>query len=470
MKLQQKIYVFSLLLFITAFNIGGIILIHKISSDLLKNEINKDLNNQQSISSEIQMDFKMFRIYDNYKNKNDAADFFERYSESFDTKKGYIEVFNISNNKILYSDLKPAFSINRSKLKISSIKNFNYIIQTINKKQYIFINSLMPIENDNLNLYYVKDVSNIYIERKKYYIFFISIEIITCLIFAVFMFFISKLITMPIDNLVKSAKKISEGHYSERININSKDEFAVLSENFNLMAETIENKIKDLEKTNAEKQSFIDNLTHELKTPLTSIIGYANLIRTSKYDEKLFFEASNYIYKEGKRMECMAFKLMNLINLNAENINLKSEKIMNIIDDCKKSLFVKLKDKNIDLIVSGKNYSVNIDKDLIRMLICNLIDNSIKASRSNSKIYISVLKKENKIVIEVKDTGLGIPKKHLERVTEPFYMVDKSRSRKDNGAGLGLSLCKRIVDVHNGTLKIESELNKGTIVKIFLNI
>ena len=95
----------------------------------------------------------------------------------------------------------------------------------------------------------------------------------------------------------------------------------MLSNHFNLMAQTVEDKINELEVSNIEKETFINNLTHELKTPLTSIIGYANLIRTSKYNEELFFEAADYIYKEGKRLEQMAFKMMDLIYANRKKSN-----------------------------------------------------------------------------------------------------------------------------------------------------
>ena len=215
-----------------------------------------------------------------------------------------------------------------------------------------------------------------------------KLDILICSLFAVFMFFISRLITKPINTLIASTQKISLGQYSERVRIKSKDEFNVLSNHFNLMAQTVEDKINELEVSNIEKETFINNLTHELKTPLTSIIGYANLIRTSKYNEELFFEAADYIYKEGKRLEQMAFKMMDLIYAKTQEIKLTPEKIMRIIYEVEKSLIVKLKDKNIDLIIEGEECILDVDKDLIKMALCNLVDNAIKASENNSKIYL----------------------------------------------------------------------------------
>nr|WP_297421022.1 HAMP domain-containing sensor histidine kinase [Clostridium sp.] len=333
------------------------------------------------------------------------------------------------------------------------------------------MSSLVNVYDVPIKIYYCKDISNIYIEKTNQISLFIKLDILICFLFSVFMLFISRSITKPINTLIASTRKISLGKYSERIKIKSKDEFNVLSNHFNLMAQAIEDKINELEISNIEKETFINNLTHELKTPLTSIIGYANLIRTSKYNEELFFEAADYIYKEGKRLEQMTFKMMDLIYAKTQEIELKPEKIMCIIDEAKRLLFVKLKEKNIDLIIKGEDCVLEVDKDLIKIALCNLVENSIKASENDSKIYLTVSILDNKTFMSIEDSGSGISEEHLDKIWQPFYVCDKARSRKNNGAGIGLSICKKIIEIHKAEIKINSGLGRGTeVTMIFTNL
>lgn len=475
MKLWLKIYLFSLLLLIFTLNIAGFILIQKLHNDLLEKEVEKCLTEQKFVSSELRIkSMSLQKIYlDNSVEINTSiSTLISEYSSSIDREaeqQGDIEILD-SHDKILYSDMKFPISNEKEELENLSMGTTKYIIRTLDNKQYLYVSSLVNAYNVPIKIHYAKDVSNIYIEKMTQYALFMKLDVLICSLFAVFMFFISRLITKPINTLIASTQKISLGKYSERVNIKSKDEFNVLSNNFNLMAQTVEDNINELEISNIEKETFINNLTHELKTPLTSIIGYANLIRTSKYNEELFFEAADYIYKEGKRLEQMAFKMMDLIYAKTQEIKLTPERIMGIIDEAKMLLFVKLKEKNIDLIIEGEECILDVDKDLIKMALCNLVENAIKASENNSKVYLRVDVMPDKTVISVEDSGSGISKEYLDKIWQPFYVVDKARSRKNNGAGIGLSICKKIAEVHNADIKINSEPARGSeVTMIFMS-
>lgn len=475
MKLWLKIYLFSLLLLIFTLNITGFVLIQKLHNDLLEKEVEKCLSENKFISSEFRINSLAFeKIYylDTFPDINTSINaLMSEYNSSIDheaRQNGDIQILD-QKNKILYSDVKFPVSDEEEELENLSLGITKYIIRTLDDKQYLYVSTLVNVSTFPVKVYYAKDISNIYIEKMNQYALFMKLDILICSLFAIFMFFMSRLITKPINTLIESTQKISLGQYSERVTIKSKDEFNVLSNHFNLMAQTIEDKINVLEISNIEKETFINNLTHELKTPLTSIIGYANLIRTSKYDEKLFFEAADYIYKEGKRLEQMAFKMMDLIYAKTQEIKLIPEKIIDIIDESKRLLFVKLNDKNIDLIIEGKDCILDVDRDLIKIAICNLVENAIKASENNSKIYLKVSDLNNKTSISIMDSGSGIAKEHLDKIWQPFFVVDKARSRKSNGAGIGLSICKKIAEVHSAEIKINSELGKGTKVTLIFS-
>lgn len=475
MKLWLKIYLFSLLLLIFTLNITGFILIQKLHNDLLEKEVEKCIAEQKFVSSEFRINsLALQKIYylDTSPDINMSISALMSEYTSLTNREvgehGGIEILD-QQNKTLYLDLKFPDSDKKQELENLVMGKTNYIIRTFEGKQYVYVSSLVNVYNVPIKILYAKDISNIYIEKMNQYALFMKLDILICSLFAVFMFFISRLITKPINTLIESTQKISLGQYSERVKIKSKDEFNVLSNHFNLMAQTIEDKINELEVSNIEKETFINNLTHELKTPLTSIIGYANLIRTSRYNEELFFEASDYIYKEGKRLELMAFKMMDLIYTKTQEIKLTPEKIMPIIEEVEKSLLVKFKDKNIELIIKGEDCILDVDKDSIKMALCNLVENAIKASENNSKIYLKVSALHDKTSISIMDSGLGMAKEHLDKIWHPFYVVDKARCRKNNGAGIGLSICKKIAEVHNADIEINSELGKGTEVTLTFN-
>ncbi|ADL50689.1 sensor histidine kinase [Clostridium cellulovorans] len=474
MKLWLKIYLFSLLLLIFTLNITGFGLIQKLHNNLLEKEVEKCISEQKFASRELRGNSRS--LQKNYTDvspdiNNLISTLISEYTSSIDYEAGQhgeIQILD-KQNKILYSDVEFPVSSEKKELENLSLGTFNYIIRTLNDKQYLYISSLVKVYNIPVKIHYAKDISNIYIEKINYYTLFVKLDILICSIFAVFMFFISRLITKPINTLIDSTQKISLGQYSERLRIKSKDEFNVLSGHFNLMAQTVEDKINELEVSNIEKETFINNLTHELKTPLTSIIGYANLIRTSKYNEELFFQATDYIYKEGKRLEQMSFKLMDLIYAKTQDVKLTPEKIMPIIVEAEKALLVKLKDKNIDLIIEGEDCILDMDKDLLKMALCNLVENAIKASTNNSKIYLKVSDSHNKTSISIVDWGSGMDKEHLDKIWQPFYVVDKARCRKNNGAGIGLSICKKIAEVHSADIIINSQLGRGTEVTIIFS-
>jgi len=292
----------------------------------------------------------------------------------------------------------------------------------------------------------------LYEDRKKQYYFFIQLELISFVLLAIGMYFLSKYITKPIHKLIHATKIITNGSYSQIVNIHTDDEVGILASNFNKMATAVEEKINELEKNAHEKQRFIDNFTHEIKTPLTSIIGYADFLLATKYNEEIFIKGMNHILNEGKQLEKLSIKMMDLVLLKKEDFDMKNENLEDLLFEIKQTVTPKLESKNIDLNIYGNGQAL-VERDLIKTLIGNLIDNAIKASHENSKIDSKLYKDYDKrTVLEIKDEGIGIDKEDLEKVLEPFYMVDKSRTRKNNGAGLGLSICAEISEIHKATI------------------
>lgn len=467
MKLWQKIYIITLSLLILSLNLIGFLFIQSSHNNLLKKEIDSSIIEQKFISYHLKLSLSDFENSSSVSVERFILKIMEKYTTSINYNSAY-QILN-KNNELIYKDMDFPYSENNPELEVISSNNTNYIIKPINGNYYLFICSLIDNADIPLKVHCAKDISSIYKERHSNWMLFLKLDLFISVLFAIVMLLIIKLLTKPIENLTLLTKEIISGNYSYRINIASKDELGILADNFNFMTETIENNILELQSENKKKEDFINNFTHELKTPLTSIIGYSNFIMTSKYDEEIFFEASRYIYNEARYLEKISFKLMDFIYSKKNNLEMKRINIIDILTDVEKTLSQKLISKNIDLIMTIPNKDLILEYDLIKILFKNLIDNSIKASSENSKIIISEISNPNKFIICVKDFGIGISNEHLDRIFEPFYVVDQSRSRKNNGLGLGLSICQEIIRAHDAELKISSKLNIGTTVFISFN-
>ena len=170
-----------------------------------------------------------------------------------------------------------------------------------------------------------------------------------------------------------------------------------------------------------------------------------------------------YIQSESKRISDMYKKLLLLSYKKNADLDFKNVNINNVFSEIYKTLKERLDSKNIDLIINNQLENIYGDETLIIMCVSNLVKNAINVSDVNSKIIINALKINDKKYIQVVDYGPGISKENIAKITEPFYRVDKVRSRKNGGAGLGLSICKSIMELHKGDLKIESDIGKGSI-------
>lgn len=465
MKFWKKIFVYSLCLFLIVFNVGGIFLLENSHNLSLDREIERGLSEHSSIYSGVNMIIKDRKTYSQVFEKNVLGVMMKRYLESSNDEKIYIEILDKENNEI-FSNIDMKIEGERVELKNPLVDRRRYIIRDVGEQTFLYITNLLKLEEGNLKFSYVRDITYLYEDRKKQYYFFIQLELISFVLLAIGMYFLSKYITKPIHKLIHATKIITNGSYSQIANIHTDDEVGILASNFNKMATAVEEKINELEKNAHEKQRFIDNFTHEIKTPLTSIIGYADFLLATKYNEEIFIKGMNHILNEGKQLEQLSIKMMDLVLLKKEDFDMKNENLEDLLFEIKQTVTPKLESKNIDLNIYG-NGQVLVERDLIKTLIGNLIDNAIKASYENSKIDSKLYKDEdNRTVLEIKDEGIGIDKGDLEKVLEPFYMVDKSRTRKNNGAGLGLSICAEISEIHKATIKIESKINYGTVVRI----
>lgn len=289
----------------------------------------------------------------------------------------------------------------------------------------------------------------------------IAIIVISVLLCTLAILKISIRISEPIVNISEHAKQIGKGEEVPDIEIKSQDEIGKLANSFNEMK-------KELKVAEQMRREIVANVSHELRTPLTSIIGFIKGILDgviSKEDEKKYLSIA---YEEANRLKDLTRDIVEVAKLESGNTKLNKEKfcINDLISDVYIELETLVKEKNLDFIYDEKdeNIEINADKSRIKQVLINIINNAIKYTNEG---YIKItLEKENKYSkITIEDTGIGIRKDKIEYLFNKFYTANEY-GNATNGAGLGLNIAKNIIDMHNGTIKIESEEKKGTSVVI----
>ena len=307
--------------------------------------------------------------------------------------------------------------------------------------------------------------------------FFLYISLVAALIGFVVMYFVSNRFLGPITVLTNIAKRMSELDFTAKYEVKTEDEVGVLGNSMNMLSETLEQALAELKEANTElkkdlekkeqidamRKEFLSNVSHELKTPMTSIIGYSDTLLHVKVDEERQNKALLHIHEECRRLERLSGKLMSLIGLyDNDSIRMEEVDIEELFAGVAQLEKYQLEEKGMRLETRAAGQKRMLDRDLFESLLINLIDNAVKAGKEGDSILLEATEGG----ISVTDHGKGIPEEEISRVTEAFYMVDKSRSKKAGGIGLGLALCSQIAALHHGRLHIESKVGQGTRVSI----
>ncbi|GEM_PF-778899 len=470
MKVWKKIFLYSIVLFIILFNGAGISIIENIYNRNLEMTIDSTINESNNVKSSIYLNSDLLKGYSSY-SKDSFLVIFRGYIYSDATSVKNIEIFdnegeNIVNTSNLYIEDK------RVEVEQAVIDTEKFIIRKIGEDRLLFVSSVIKIEENIYKLVLTKDINFLSNERSRNYQLFFLLSIIVTVLLAIGMYIISKNITNPIERLIKVSDRIKRGEYSKRAEYNeSGNEIDTLAKNFNDMMQELEDKIEELEWMNESKQRFIDNLTHEMKTPITSIIGYSDLLLKGNINEEVKFKALDYINSQGKRLENLSSTLIKLIMIRKKDMSKNAVAIKEGILDTIKSLSYKIEENDVQINIKIEDGEVIGDKQLMGVLFVNLLENAIKASKDGGAINIHgqvIDNKKYKLIIE--DKGKGISISDLEKVREPFFMVDKSRTDSKNNLGLGLSICNEICLTNNIIFNIESELDKGTLVTLIFDL
>jgi signal transduction histidine kinase len=316
-----------------------------------------------------------------------------------------------------------------------------------------------PIEQ--YDVYYVQDITGVYGSISQMAWEFGAVSLVCILIGVGLIVALMKYATKPAAKLGESAKRIARGEYAERVTVESGDEIGELARDFNRMAEAVQGRVEELKDVAQRQQLFIGGLTHEFKTPLTSVVGHAETLLYTRMSEDAAQNSLLTIHGQCTWLERLTQKLLRLITLE-EDIELREEPVAALLDATRESVAEAFSRRGVELEVSCRADTLPMDSDLMLSLLINLADNASKASAEGQTVTLRAYDR----TIEVEDHGIGIPAEEISRITEPFYRVDKSRSRKAGGVGLGMALVKRIADAHGARIVIESAPGNGTCVRV----
>ncbi len=461
MKYRMKIAVIVIMFLSVAFGIGGTLLIGFSFSNNLRQEEQTAVDSYRTV-------LNMLSVVNSFSSQSYYGNIVDVLEQLEDNGGGHWDGLMLTDSEnIMFSssDLTEYIRDVRSE---EEEDQFLLTVFSTDNKNFLQVSGSLEAGGMTLYLDSIYDITSIYDSREDQetiyrYVFLviITVGVVLSLVMSVFL-------TRPMNELSRTAKRISGGDLSERAHISGKDEIGQLADDFNQMADELEQHIAELNDAMERQETFMGDFAHEMKTPMTSIIGYADLLRSKNLSEEESIDAANYIFSEGKRLENLSLKLLDLLVARNEQPEFAESSPKELVSHVSDLMRPTLAEKNITLRTDCDEGTCMMDSALVTSMLINLIDNARKAMDDGGEILVSSRITDEGCTFCIEDQGVGIPEEEIGKITDAFYRVDKSLSRSLGGVGLGLSLCLEIVKAHNGNITFEAAEPTGTRVIVDL--
>lgn len=441
MRFWQKTYIFTLILFLLCINIGILSLTvytHRKNVEAAETAASAE---QYYIAMSFERDYNdMLASSEN----TSPSLLMQTFGTHYGDRNLYIAFRK--DGSTVYSSFVDQYEIGKDTL----------IHVDFDGKRHIIISA--PVCNGEYELVFGKNVSELDSEFRSIMITYIITALGVSVFLAICLYFILKKLSSPLERLRKTTETIESGDFSVTAEERGNDEFTLLAKSFNSMLGKINEQMEALATDAKQKQMLVDNMAHELRTPLTSIHGYAEFLEKAATTEEKRIIAAKYIMSESERLQKISEILLDSAYLRGTAPETAELDISKTLADVAEKLNLKARNAKVEIACSISEMKVNGNETLLSMLFYNLTENAIKACAAGGKVVLSCFGD----TVTVEDDGKGMTKEQLAHITEPFYRTDKSRSRAEGGAGLGLALCKQIAEAHGAQLYFESEIGKGT--------
>ena len=405
----------------------------------------------------------LVKVSDGMLSRQAVVDYGESLGRYVGQEEGGFAVYQ--NEEPLYSSL-PAVLGQEEALRAIEAGEEALLLQKAGESSYMLMASGVQVAGEEYWLVSAYDVTGVFQAREDKFQELFRLELAALALAGAAAALAVSWMIRPLKKLEKASRAVAAGDYTLSTATKSRDEVGALSRSFDAMTATVRDKVDQMEDTIQRQKQFVSAFTHELKTPMTSILGYSDLLRSGEMDPEDQRQAVQYIHREALRLETLSGKLMQLMGLvEQEELTLEQVRLALVLRDTAASLpeLAPMLEIRCDPALT-----VLADRDLLADLVRNLVVNAARAQPKDGRVHITAGRTENGIVLRVADRGRGIPEADLPHITEPFYMVDKSRARAQNGSGMGLALCARIARLHGSELHFTSKLGQGTVVELNL--
>ena len=463
MKFWQKAFVIMLIVFVTTIDLCVVVMMHFTYSEQMNSLKKKSSGEAYFISTSISDDLYSAAPSGSI-GKKVRDNLFQTYMRYYE-KQGILLSFYQEGQR-----LKSNFPINLFPQQEHFEEGKQYIsIVSKNGEKYMCVESQLLEPYEGYGMIYAYDLSEIERGHQRLVWLTSGMVILISILLAIILFFILQKLTSPLKALEERTVAIGKGDYEEKLIIKGEDEFATLAKSFNDMSEQISDQIRALKEDDRKKQLLIDNMAHEFRTPLTSIAGYASYLKMAAASEDEKLEALDYIMSEADRLQKLSKIILRSAEIREEVQQFDSIKTEMLLEKVKDSTLIIAQKKGCQIHFEGKVEALKGNEALLESLLINLVENSIRAcEEGKGQIVVEIGQEEAGAYLKVKDNGIGMAKEEIKKIAEPFYRIDKARSRKVGGVGLGVSLCQQIVTIHKGKLTYDSEIGKGTTAYVLL--
>lgn len=331
----------------------------------------------------------------------------------------------------------------------------------VDGRNILIVGSAVMVKGEEYTVYVVEDITSVYGDIRALAWRFAAISAAAIILGTGAALLLVRSALRPLAKLRETTRRVAAGEYGRRADVRARDEAGLLASDFNSMAAAVEAHVAELTETAERQRLFIGGVTHEFKTPLTAMLLHADLLENAYLGEEERQASLSHLQDQCRWLERLTQKLLKLIALRGQ-LELRRESVAELFFRVEASMVQTLGQRGTPLCAACGDEALAMDIDLMQSLVVNLADNASKASEPGQAVLLRAYGN----IIEVKDCGCGIPEDEIDRITEPFYMLDRSRSKKKGGSGLGLALVKEIAAAHNARIEIESRLGEGTTVRV----
>lgn len=467
MKFADKLFLATTVLLTVIFTILGVWMLSSNFSSLLEREISRGNSESRLFRFLFETGYQSVKEYGGEyavrKIMNNIADSVERDGSHCFVLQG--DVWMHGRDYLAERDLLEA-AVELARV-VESGNSCGYVIRKTTDRFYLLTVSLAGDPNVYLGM--CRELTDIYEIRQELLVQYRIALVFLLLLGGVCIYLLSRYITRPIISLDRTAKRIADGNFELRSGNRSQDEIGHLARNFDRMADRLVKQMEAKALEAKQKEDFTAAFAHELKTPLTSIIGYADMMNTIKMSEAEKAEATYYIYSQGKRLENLSYKLLEMVSMDKNPLESRPVPAKRLEENLRNTIRPIWEVRGIRGKVEMDKGTILGDEELLLSLFYNLLDNAVKATDKGENGFVFLkgqVRRDGRYEVKVVDNGRGIPREEINRITEAFYMVDKSRSRREGGAGIGMALCHKIIKLHGGSLMIDSRLGEGTVMKV----